>query len=347
MKKPKPATDLQQQRWLQQLATLLGAGIALHPALQLLLLQCNENQKGYWKPVIEGIEQGQGFAGTLRALPGFRHSDVQLLEIAERSGQLHQQLRRLADWQARRIQLKHQVRAALRYPVAMLVAAFAVTVFLLWRVVPSFADLYQSFGAELPWLTQQILSASGWLQWLGAPTLIVIALLGLGAQWGWKTRPAWRIRLNRALWSTPLLGPLTQSYWLGLWHRTLHETLQAGLPLLDALAETSGVITESPLAPAQLSIQHGIAHGQRLSENVSKHDTFPPLCEQMIAIGEESGMLVSLLAELAFHFEREFDHRCAGLLRLLEPTLMTGLGILVGLIVMALYLPLFELGNAI
>lgn len=347
MKKPKPVTELQQQRWLQQLATLLRAGIALHPALSLLNLQGTVSQRVYWQPVIAGIEQGQGFAETLQGLPGFRRSDVQLLAIAERSGQLDQQMQRLANWQARRIQLHGQLRSAIRYPLAVLLGALAVTLFLLWRVVPGFADLYHSFGAELPWLTQQIMSLSGWIQWLGLPIMVVLLLLSLAARHAWHTQARFRLFLHKALWRLPLLGGLFQAYWLGLWHRTLHETLQAGLPLLDALAETALVIAESPLGLTQPEIHHAIAQGQRLSESLAKQTRFPPLSEQMIAIGEESGMLVSLLGELAKNFEDELERRCGLLLKLLEPALMAGLGVVVGIIVMALYLPLFELGNAI
>lgn len=149
------------------------------------------------------------------------------------------------------------------------------------------------------------------------------------------------------MWRMPLIGAMTQAHWLGLWHRTLHETLRAGLPLLDALSETAALVQESPLALAQSNIADAVAQGQRLSESLAKWPVYPALSTQMIAIGEESGMLVNLLDELAQQFEAELESRCALLLKLLEPTLMAGLGVLVGTIVMALYLPLFELGNAI
>jgi type II secretory pathway component PulF len=347
MKTPKPATALQQQRWLQQLATLLRAGIALHPALSLLNLQNSTSQQAYWQPVITGIEQGQGFAATLAHQAGFRRSDVQLLSVAEKSGQLDLQIQRLAQGQARRIHLKGQVMSAIRYPLAVLFGALVVTAFLLWRVVPGFADLYQSFGAELPWLTLQIMSLSSLVQWLSLPCLITAAVLFLWARQCWKNRTQFRAYVLRMLWHLPLAGGLSKAYWLGLWHRTLHETLQAGLPLLDALSETASLVAESPLAPAQADVNQAVAQGQRLSDSLTKQATYPPLCAQMIAIGEESGMLVSLLEELAKHFENELESRCTLLLKLLEPALMAGLGILVGIIVMALYLPLFELGNAL
>lgn len=347
MTKPRPATAQQQQRWLQQLATLLKAGIALHPALELLSLQQAPAQQRYWQPVIDGIEQGQSLSAVLAQQSGFRPGDTQLIAVAERSGQLDVQLERLAHEQARRLQLQQQVRSAMRYPLFVLIGALAVTIFLLWRVVPGFADLYRSFGAELPWLTQQIMALSQLVQWLALPCLLMLGGALLLARRQWRSSETFRCRTFQTLWRLPLIGAMTQAHWLGLWHRTLHETLRAGLPLLDALSETAALVKESPLAATQSDIADAVAQGQRLSDSIAKWPGYPALSTQMIAIGEESGMLVSLLDELARQFERELESRCALLLKLLEPTLMAGLGVLVGTIVMALYLPLFELGNAI
>lgn len=337
----------QQQRWLQQLATLLQAGIALHPALKLLDLQQPAAQRPYWQPVIAGIEHGESLSSVLSRQRGFRPGDVKLIAIAERSGQLDRQLLRLARSQTRRLQLQQQVRSALRYPLFVLLGALSVTVFLLWRVVPGFADLYRSFGAELPWLTQQVMALSRHVQWLGLPCLLLITGLTLLARWQWGTRAGFRCHIHDMLWRLPLIGPMTQAHWLGLWHRTLHDSLQAGLPLLEALSETATLVQECPLAPAQSAVAVAVAQGQPLSASMACWRAFPAHGTQMIAIGEESGMLVSLLDELAQQFESELESRCALLLKLLEPTLMAFLGMLVGTIVMALYLPLFELGNAI
>jgi len=347
MSKPKPATPQQQQRWLQQLSTLLKAGIALHPALELLSLQQPEAQQRYWQPVITGIEQGQSLSSVLAHQRGFRSGDIQLIAVAERSGQLDVQLERLAHGQARRLQLQQQVRSAMRYPLFVLIGALAVTIFLLWRVVPGFADLYHSFGAELPWLTQQIMALSRQVQWLGLPCLLTLSAAFFLARRQWHTSALFRRHTFQTLWRMPLIGAMTQAHWLGLWHRTLHETLRAGLPLLDALSECAELVRESPLAPAQADIVDAVAQGQRLSDSIAKWPVYPALSAQMIAIGEESGMLVNLLDELTQQFEAELENRCAQVLKLLEPTLMAGLGVLVGTIVMALYLPLFELGNAI
>lgn len=343
----KPATAVQQQRWLQQLATLLKAGIPLHPALELLNLQQLPAQQSYWQPVLTGIEQGQSLSCVLAQQVGFRSGDIRLIAVAERSGQLDVQLERLAHAQARRLALQQQVRSAMRYPLFVLIGALAVTVFLLWRVVPGFAELYRSFGAELPWLTQQIMALSRQVQWLGLPCLLTLSCLFFLARRQWQTSSTFRHCLFQMSWRLPLIGAMAQAHWLGLWHRTLHETLRAGLPLLDSLRETAELVRESPLALAQAHIADAVSQGQRLSESIAKWPTFPALSAQMIAIGEESGMLISLLDELARQFEAELESRCALLLKLLEPTLMAGLGVLVGTIVMALYLPLFELGNAI
>jgi len=344
---PKPATSEEQQRWLQQLATLLKSGIPLHPALGLLDIQQTAAKKKYWSPVVSGIEQGRALSAVLAELAGFQRSDIQLIAAAERSGQLDIQLERLAHGQARRLQLQRQVASAMRYPLFVLIGALVITLFLLWRVVPGFADLYQSFGAELPWLTLHIMAISQQVKWLGLPCLLILLCCFAVIKIQWRTNVKFRSFCFRILWRLPLIGVINQAHWLGLWHRTLYETLRAGLPLLDALQETAAVIQESPLAAVQSDLADAVAQGQRLSECIATCPAYPALSMQMIAIGEESGMLVAMLDELARQFEAELESCCARLLQLLEPTLMAGLGILVGTIVMALYLPLFELGNAI
>ncbi len=335
------------QRWLQQLATLLQAGIALHPALDLLALQQTSQHHAYWLPVRHGIEQGRPLSACLAGLRGFSGSDSALLAIAEQAGQLDRQLARVATLQARRLALRRQILRTLRYPLLVLLGALLVSGFLLTHVVPGFAGLYQSFGAELPWLTQKILALSQLMQRIWAYGLVGLIALGFTAILAWHRSVRWRRQVHTLLWHSPVIGALTQAAWLGQWHRALHETLQAGLPFVDALGHAGRLMAESPLAAAQPRLQQAVQSGQRLSESMRREPFYPLLCSQMIAIGEESGMLVTLLQELARQFENDLDTRCEQVLKLLEPLLMAGLGVLVGIIVMALYLPLFQLGQVI
>lgn len=335
------------QRWLQQLATLLQAGIALHPALDLLALQQTPAHHAYWLPVRHGVEQGRPLSACLAGLRGFSAGDSALLAIAEQAGRLDVQLARVASLQARRLALRAQILRTVRYPLLVLLGALLVSGFLLTQVVPGFASLYQGFGAELPWLTQQVLALSQLMQRIWAYGLIALLALGIAGIQAWRQHDGWRRRVHGLLWHSPVIGTLVQAAWLGQWHRALHETLHAGLPFVDALGHSARMVTESPLAASQPRLQQAVQSGQRLSEALRREPHYPLVCSQMIAIGEESGMLVTLLQELARQFENDLDNRCEQVLKLLEPMLMAGLGVLVGIIVMALYLPLFQLGQVI
>lgn len=335
------------QRWLQQLAILLQAGIALHPALSLLMLQQPPRQRQHWQPVLSAIEQGLPLSQALLASRSFAAADIALLDMAEHTGQLDLQLHRLAELQARRLRMRSQIRRTLRYPLTVLAGALAVTAFLLVEVVPGFADLYAGLGAELPWLTARVLAISDAVARHGLHVLLLALAALLPAGLCWQRSPSLRRLGTSLLWHCPILGSIVRTGWLGQWHRTLAESLQAGLPFLRALELAAGLVAGTPLEAVQQRLQTAVAAGRRLSEGLQDEVGYPPLCRQMIAIGEESGMLVKLLLELSRQFESELDNRCEQVLELLEPTLMAGLGVLVGTLVMALYMPLFQLGQVL
>lgn len=344
---PVAPTASAQQRWMTELSVLLSAGIDMQRALALLTAQQRSKQRPYWQAIQQRIEHGQSLSASLLASPGFARTDVLLIAVAERGGQLPAQLKRLAELQHKRLRMLQQVRRALRYPAFVLLGSVLVSGFLLMQVVPSFALLYQGFGAELPGLTQHILDLSELLVRHGWLVLLVFAALFTAGVIAWKASADWRSRVHRLLWRLPLLGPLTQARWLAQWHRTLAECLQAGLPFLEALQQSALPVEESPLAPCQPRLYKAVSQGQRLSSALQAEANYPLRSVQMIATGEESGMLAPLLETLARQYESDLDDCCEQLLKLLEPVLMTILGVLIGVIVMALYLPLFQLGQVI
>ncbi|WP_022956644.1 type II secretion system F family protein [Perlucidibaca piscinae] len=335
------------QRWLAQLGALLQAGIALHPALRLLQAQQPVQEQAYWSPVLTHLEQGQPLSACLEQRQALGVGDLALLRVAEQTGQLSSQLQRLAQLQARRLTLQRELRRALRYPVLALSGAMLVAGFLLTQVVPGFAELYASFDAELPLLTRQVLLLSQLLQQLAPAMLAALLVLAGLLRWQLPQRPGWRHILHRLLWHLPLTGRLTRCYWLGCWHRTLHDSLAGGLPLEVGLSQAAARVQESALAGAQEDIRRGISQGQPLSSLLADRAGYPSLCRQMVAVGEESGMLATLLDALASQFEQDFRDGCAQAIQWLEPLLMLFLGALVGLIVLALYLPMFQLGQVV
>ncbi|MFQ3215505.1 type II secretion system F family protein [Paraperlucidibaca sp.] len=341
-----PVASVRRQ-WLAQLAMLLRSGIALHPALGLLQLQQPVPQQRWWQPVLNGIEQGQSLSHSLSRKQVFNEADTALLSMAEQTGRLNEQLSRLVHAQQRRQSLKQEVQRAIRYPLVVLAGALLVSAYLLTQVVPSFAELYASFDAELPWLTQRVMNLSTWVANYGLHLLAAVALISSALAWFWRRSAAVRSRLYRLLWHLPLAGPLTRAHALGQWHRGLCETLSAGLSFVDALDCTASLIGQSPLSGVQTPLRDAVCHGQRLSEALKQQPLYPALSWQMIAIGEESGMLATMLETLAAQFEAELERRCEQSVKLIEPLLMAFLGVIVGTLVLSLYLPLFQLGQVI
>lgn len=335
------------QQWLLQLATLVGAGLALQQALQVLVNTLPPGQQARWQPLLNALDQGRTLAAGLQAQALLPDRDLALIRMAEQTGRIDAALQQLAERHARRLALRQRLAQTLRYPLAVLAGALLVSGFLLLRVVPGFADLYHQFGAELPWLTRTILALSRWLQdamsWLLPLMLVTGGLLA----WAWRHRPEWRLRAGDVVWHLPVAGDLLRDLWFGLWHRTLADMLAAGLPYLDCLDEAARTVSGSPLRHHQASLRAAVDSGRHLSCGLRDCGDYPPLCHQLVAIGEESGRLAFMLGELAGQFERSLETRCDQLLRLLEPMLMAGLGVLVGTLVMALYLPLFQLGQVL
>lgn len=345
--RPQAPLTAARRQWIAQLAILLRAGIALHPALSLLQLQQPVPQQRWWQPVLNSIEQGQSLSQSLSQQQVFSEADTALLGMAEQTGRLNEQLSRLVYAQQRRQSLRQEVKRAIRYPLVVLAGALLVSAYLLTQVVPSFAELYASFDAELPWLTQRVMSLSTWVANYGLHLLAAVILFSSALIWLWRRSTRVRSALYHLLWHMPLAGQLTRAHALGQWHRGLCETLSAGLSFVDALDCTANLIGQSPLSSIQTPLRNAVCHGQRLSEALKQQPLYPALCWQMIAIGEESGMLATMLETLAAQFEAELERRCEQSVKLIEPLLMAFLGVIVGTLVLSLYLPLFQLGQVI
>jgi type II secretory pathway component PulF len=191
------------------------------------------------------------------------------------------------------------------------------------------------------------MNLSTWVANYGLHLLAAVALISSALAWFWRRSAAVRSGLYRLLWHLPVAGPLTRAHALGQWHRGLCETLSAGLSFVDALDCTASLIGQSPLSGVQTPLRDAVCHGQRLSEALKQQPLYPALSWQMIAIGEESGMLATMLETLAAQFEAELERRCEQSVKLIEPLLMAFLGVIVGTLVLSLYLPLFQLGQVI
>ena len=333
----------------RQLATMMKAGVPLlqtfeivgrgheNPAVSKLLLEIKSD-----------VETGSSLSQAFRKFPlHFDQLYCNLIGAGEQAGILEALLDRLATYQEKMIAIKSKIKAALFYPVAILIVAFIITCVIMIFVIPAFKQVFTSFGADLP-----------------APTLIVMAIsdffveywwLIFGSIGGglyaffytWKRSEAMQFTMDRILLRVPLFGPLVKKSVIARWTRTLSTMFAAGVPLVESLDSVAGAAGNYVYKVATKQIQSEVSTGTSLTSAMQNSQIFPNMVTQMVAIGEESGALDSMLGKVADFFEAEVDDAVDALSSLMEPIIMVVLGTLIGGMVIAMYLPIFKLGAVV
>lgn len=345
----KKVTTLDITIFTRQLATMMKAGV---PLVQSFEIVAEGLENPAMREVVLGIkaevEGGNSFAGALRKYPQyFDDLFCSLVGSGEQSGALETMLDRVAIYKEKSELLKQKIKKALKYPMTVVVVALIVTIILMVKVVPVFKDLFSSFGADLPAFTQMVVNMSNWMQ---AYWYILIAVIGMaiGAFIEAKKRSkAFRDFLDRAALKAPIFGDLVYKAIIARYSRTLATTFAAGVPLIDALESTAGATNNVIYYDAVMRIREDVSTGQQLQFAMRSTDRFPAMAVQMVAIGEESGALDSMLEKVATHFENEVDNAVDGLTSMMEPLIMAILGVLVGGLVIAMYLPIFQMGSVV
>lgn len=333
----------------RQLATMMKAGV---PLVQSFEIVAEGLDNPSMREVVLGIkgevEGGSSFAGALKKYP--QHFDdlfCSLVASGEQSGALETMLDRVAIYKEKSELLKQKIKKAMKYPAAVIVVAFIVTAILMLKVVPVFQDMFNSFGADLPAFTQMVVNMSIWMQsywWM----LILFIGLAIGAFIEAKKRSeAFRDLLDRAALKAPIFGDLVYKAIIARYSRTLATTFAAGVPLIEALESTAGATNNVVYRKAVMQIRDDVSTGQQLQFAMRTTNVFPSMAIQMVAIGEESGALDDMLEKVAIHFENEVDNAVDGLTSMMEPLIMAILGVLVGGLVIAMYLPIFQMGSVI
>jgi len=326
----------------RQLATMMKAGVPLVQALDIV-------GKGHTNPAMQrmimsikaDIEGGTSLTNALRKHPlYFDDLFCNLVEAGEQAGVLETLLDRIAAY-------KEKIKKALFYPTAVIVVGIIVTAILLIFVVPTFEELFKSFGAELPAFTQLVIDLSKfirdywWAILLGlAATVIILSNL-------WKRSPKFREGVDRTLLRLPIIGPILHKSALARFARTTSTMFAAGVPMVEALDSVAGATGSIVYGNAVKEMRDDIATGQSLRLAMEQQPLFPHMVRQMVAIGEESGALDEMLGKVAEFYEEEVDNAVDSLSSLLEPLIMAILGILVGGLVVAMYLPIFKLGSVV
>ena len=344
--KPEPA-DI--AIFARQIATMMQAGVPLVQSFEIIG-QGNDKQS-MQKLILEiktEVEGGVSLAEALSKHPlYFDQLFINLVNAGEQSGALETMLDKLATYKEKVEALKAKVKKALFYPIAVLIVAFIVTVILLVFVVPQFEDLFTSFGADLPALTQFVINLSEFMQqwwWVIAGSIAGGVYLLLRIK---KTSPKMQEAFDRFALKAPVIGEITTKSAIARFSRTLETMSAAGVPLVEAMDSVAGATGNIIYHNASLKIKDEVSQGTQLQTSMRNTGLFPNMAIQMVSIGEEAGSLDAMLSKVADFYEAEVDNAVDALTSLLEPIIMAVLGVLVGGLIIAMYLPIFKLGSVV
>ena len=331
-------------------ATMIDAGL---PIVQCLDILCNQTDNKMFAVVLRdvkaNVEQGATFSDSLRRHPKiFDQLYVNLVQAGEVGGILDTILNRLAVYNEKAIKLRRQVRGAMVYPSAVLIIFSLVLTVLLGWVIPSFKTIFKDLGAsdELPWLTQAVIAVSeAFISWL---PLIILVLAGFGFfLYQVNKRPNGRRFFHRMMLKSPIIGNVLRKVAVARFTRTLGTLLSSGVPILDALeivAKTSGNMV---IEDAIMYARGKISEGKNMAGPLLETNVFPPMVVQMVGVGEQTGALDAMLSKIADFYEEEVDVAVAALTSLIEPIMMVGIGGTVGVVLIAMYLPIFSIAGKI
>jgi type IV pilus assembly protein PilC len=335
--------------FVRQLATMMKAGVPLTQGFEIVADTLeNPSMKELVLKIKADVESGSNFANALRKHPKyFDDLFCSLVESGEQSGALELMLERVATYKEKSELLKAKIKKAMKYPIAVIVVAIVVTAILLIKVVPVFAELFAGFGAELPYFTQLVVKMSDLLVAYYIPLFLLIAAIVIAFSQAKYRSKKFRDFLDRLVLKMPVFGNIAYQAIIARFARTLSTTFAAGVPLIDALDSTAGATNNVVFYDATQRIKEDVATGQQLQFAIRTTNLFPSMMIQMVGIGEEAGSLEEMLDKVATYYENEVDNAVDGLTSLMEPMIMAFLGIVIGGLVVAMYLPIFQMGQVV
>ncbi|MBI5238858.1 MAG: type II secretion system F family protein [Elusimicrobia bacterium] len=332
----------------RQLSTLVSAGV---PIVQSLAILENQAENPAFKEVLNAvrgdIESGLSISDALRKHPdAFPELYTSMIKAGELGGILDTILERLTAYLEANEALKAKVKSAMMYPIIVLSICFVITVFLLTFVIPRFATIFQSFGAELPWLTQTLLDISTFVkQPLNLICILASPFAGYKILGRVYKTPGGQKFLDTKLLQMPLFGIILKKVAVARFTRTLGTLIKSGVPILQALETVASTAGNVVIAEAVLSARENIREGGHLSDPLKKSGVFPNMVTAMISVGEETGALDAMLSKIADFYDQEVDTAVKGLTSLIEPIVIVVMGTIVGTIVAAMFLPMFGMGE--
>jgi type IV pilus assembly protein PilC len=333
----------------RQLATMMKAGVPLVQSFDIVAEGLeNPSMRDLVIDIKNDVASGTSLANSIAKHPKyFDDLFCSLVGAGEQAGTLEAMLDRVATYKEKTEALKAKIKKAMSYPLAVVVVAVVVTGILLVKVVPTFAVTFASFGANLPAFTLFVLHISDFVQawWLLILIAIVAAVIGIGQ--GRRRSHKFAEYTDRLMLKIPIIGDIVYQSIVARFARTLSTTFAAGVPLVDALDSVAGAAGSIPYYDAIKRIREDVTAGQQLNSSIRASNMFPSMLTQMVSIGEESGALDEMLEKVATHYETAVDNMVDSLTSLLEPLIMSVLGVLIGGLMIAMYLPIFMLGSVI
>jgi type IV pilus assembly protein PilC len=337
-----PAKDL--AIFVRQFSVMIDAGLPLVQCLEILGSQ--QENKSFARILTQtrmDVEGGASLADAMRKHPkAFDDLFTNMIAAGEAGGILDTILKRLATYIEKAVKLKGQIKGAMMYPIAVISIAGIVITVILWKVIPTFAAMFEGLGATLPLPTRIVIAMSNWLVRLMPFLVIGGFLLTMAFKKYYATYGGRRV-VDRAMLKAPILGVLMQKIAVARFCRTLSTLIASGVPILDGLEITARTAGNAIVEDAIMAVRKGVESGLTVAQPLKESGVFPPMVVQMIGVGEQTGALDAMLQKVADFYEEEVDQAVANMLTLMEPVMILFLGVTVGGIVISMYLPLFDL----
>ena len=332
----------------RQFSVMLDAGL---PLVQCLEILGGQEEHKVFKAIINAVqsdvESGMSLAEAMKRHPNaFDSLYVNMIAAGEAGGILDVILQRLSTYIEKAVKLKNQVKSALMYPIAVLTIAAGVVFIILWKVIPVFAQMFAGMGAQLPYLTRMVVKASNLVVSYGLWFVAFIVLVYIALREWHKTYRGRRV-LDRLQLMIPIIGELLRKISIARFCRTLATLTSSGVPILDGLEITARTSGNAIIEDSIMSVRKSVEEGKTISAPLAETKVYPPMVCQMISVGEQTGALDQMLSKIADFYEDEVDTAVSGLMKLIEPIMIVILGVIIGTIVIAMYLPMFAMFSKI
>lgn len=347
--KSKKVTTADVTFFIRQMATMIKSGVPLVQAFDIVSDGVdNAGMKHLIGQVRDSVAAGNSFASALKQHPNeFDDLTCSLVESGEEAGALEEMLDKVAIYKEKTESLRKKIKKAMMYPAITMLIATVVTAILLIKVVPTFQEMFEGFGAELPAPTQFVVFLSEVVQEWWMLVFAILVAAGIAFSQALKKSQKFKDQFDRVILQAPVFGDLIKKAAVARFARVLATTFAAGVPLVEALESVAGAVGNAVYRDAVLKVRDEVESGQQMHFAMRSTEVFPNMVVQMTSIGEESGSLDEMLGKAADYYEEEVDAAVDGMTAMIEPMMMAFLGVVIGGLIIAMYLPIFEMGNAI